>query len=62
MLDWMGGLEVEADEVCTVRDSVRIGDAMQMERRPALMGPKCHAITPPREQLERLEQQQQPLR
>lgn len=29
---------MEADEVCTVRDSVRIGDAMQMERRPALMG------------------------
>ena len=37
-LDGGGGLEVEADEVCTVRDSVRIGDAMQMERRPALMG------------------------
>jgi hypothetical protein len=33
-----GGLEVEADEVRTVRESVRIGDAMQMERRPALMG------------------------
>jgi hypothetical protein len=33
-----GGLEVEADEVGTVRESVRIGDAMQMERRPALMG------------------------
>jgi hypothetical protein len=29
---------VEADEVRTVRESVRIGDAMQMERRPALMG------------------------
>jgi hypothetical protein len=65
------GLEVEADEVRTVRESVRIGDAMQMERRPALImgGPQMSRDHPATraagaaevEQLEQ-QQQQQPLR